>query len=105
MATDVRIDLPMSAIADFCERWKIREFAVFGSVLRDDFRPDSDIDVLATFEPAAAWSLFDHVDMQNELGRLLGRRVDLLTRAGVERSRNPERRREILESARVIHAA
>ena len=105
MTTDLRIDLPMSAIADFCRRWKIREFAILGSILRDDFRPDSDVDVLATFDDAATWTLLDHVGMQDELREMLGRHVDLLTRAGVEHSANPERRREILESARVVHAA
>ncbi len=99
------IDLPMDAIADFCKRWKIREFALFGSVLRDDFRPDSDIDVLVSFEPNHPWSLLDHVRMQDELGSMLGRSVDLLTRSSVERSDNPYRRDRILSSARTIYAA
>jgi len=100
-----RIDLPMDAIRDFCDRWKIREFALFGSVLRDDFRPDSDIDVLVTFTDDAAWSLFDHVHMQDELEALLGRKVDLVNRRSVERSENPYRRHEILTTAETIHAA
>ncbi len=100
-----QIDLPMDKIAEFCRRWQIREFALFGSVLRDDFRPDSDIDVLATFDPDAPWSLFDHVDMQDELALILEREVDLVSRAGVERSKNPYRRHDILTSAQVVYAA
>ena len=100
-----RIDLPMEAIAEFCRRWRIRELAVFGSVLRDDFRPDSDIDVLVTFVPDAPWSLIDHVSMQEELAEILHRRVDLVTRGGLERSANVYRRREILQTAQVVYAA
>ncbi|MDO8616571.1 MAG: nucleotidyltransferase family protein [Dehalococcoidia bacterium] len=100
-----RINIPEDKIADFCRRWKISELALFGSVLRDDFRPDSDVDVLVTFGSDAKWSLFDHVDMEDELERILGRPVDLVSRRGIERSRNPFRRKAILESARVVHAA
>jgi hypothetical protein len=99
------IDIPRDRIADFCRRWKITELALFGSVLREDFRPDSDVDVLATFAPDAQWSLFDHVDMEDELRQILGRPVDLVNRRGIERSRNPSRRKAILESARVVHVA
>jgi len=100
-----KIELPKAQIADFCRRWKITEFALFGSVLRDDFRPDSDIDVLVTFAPDAAWSLFDHVEMQDELQLILKRNVHLISRRGIERSRNPIRRKAILESAEVVYAA
>jgi len=99
-----RIELPMDVIADFCKRWKIREFALFGSVLRDDFRPDSDLDVLVTFAPDAEWSLLDHVGAQDELAELLGRPVDLVSRRAVEQDDNPFRRNRILREARVIHA-
>jgi len=99
------IDLPMEKIAEFCRRWQIKELALFGSVLRDDFRPDSDIDLLVTFVPGASRSLFNHVDMQDELTSMLGRKVDLVSRHGVERSENVRRRREILETAEVIYAA
>lgn len=92
-------------MAEFCRRWKITELALFGSVLRDDFRPDSDVDVLVTFAPDAQWSLFDHVDMEDELRQILGRSVDLVNRRGIERSRNQHRRRAILESAQVVHVA
>lgn len=100
-----QIELPMDAIAEFCRRWQIVELALFGSVLRDDFGPDSDIDVLVKFAPGHPWSLFDHVTMQEELGEILGRSVDLVSRAGVERSQNERRRRQILNSARVVYAA
>lgn len=81
------------------------EFALFGSVLREDFRPDSDVDVLVSFPwYEATPPLFDHVEMQDELVEIFGRRVDLLTRGGVEDSRNPIRKRAILESARVVYA-
>lgn len=97
--------LPPAVIAEFCQRWKIAELAVFGSALRDDFRPDSDIDLLVTFASDAEWSLFDHMHMQEELAERLGRRVDIVTRRSVERSRNWIRRRAILDSARVVYAA
>jgi uncharacterized protein len=105
VANRLMIDIPKDQIADFCRRWKIAELALFGSVLRDDFRPDSDVDVLVTFAPDAQWSLFDHVDMEDELRQILGRPVDLVNRRGIERSRNPLRRRAILESAQVVHVA
>ncbi len=98
----VRIDIPRSQIADFCRRWKVTEFALFGSVLREDLRPDSDIDVLVTFEPTAGWDLFDLVDMEEELRTIFGREVDVVERAGL---RNPFRRHEILRTRQVIYAA
>ena len=97
------IKLPADRIADFCRRWKVKEFALFGSVLRDDFNPDSDIDVLVMFAPEADWSLFDHVTMQDELKAIFGRTVDLVSRRGIERSQNYIRRKAILSSAEVIH--
>ncbi len=93
----------MVVIAGFCRRWKIRELAVFGSVLRSDFDAESDIDLLATFEDDAAWSLLDHVAMEQELRALLHRNVDLVTRRGVEQSRNWLLRREVLGTATVIY--
>lgn len=91
-------------LAAFCQRWKIREFAVFGSALRDDFGPESDLDVLVSYAPDAKWSLLDHVAMEEELRGLTGRPVDLLTRRAVERSDNWIRRKAILESAQVLYA-
>jgi uncharacterized protein len=101
----MKLDLPQKKIAEFCRKWRIKEFALFGSALGDEFRPDSDIDVLVTFAPNARWTLFDHVEMQEELRSILGRKVDLVSRHGIERSRNQIRRQAILESARVIYAA
>ena len=83
----------------FCQRWRIAELAFFGSVLRDDFRPDSDVDVLVTFAPDAPWGLLDFVAMQEELSAILGRRVDLVSRRAVEKSDNWIRREAILGSA------
>lgn len=100
-----KIPIPRDKIAEFCRRWKITELALFGSVLRDDFRPDSDVDVLVTFAPDAHWSLFDMVEMRDELKALFGRGVDLVSRRGIEASRNYIRRKAILSSAEVIHAA
>lgn len=99
------IQLPTDQIKEFCQKWRISEFALFGSAVRGDFRPDSDIDALVSFDPAANWTLFDHVDMQAELKVLFNRDVDLVSRGGIERSRNHIRRQEILESAQVIYAA
>jgi hypothetical protein len=98
------IEIPKCKIADFCQRWKITEFGLFGSVLRDDFRPDSDVDVLVTFDPDAHRTLFDMVDMQDELEAIFGRKVDLLSKRGVECSRNYLRRKAILNSAQTIYA-
>ena len=101
----LKIDLPSDAIAAFCHRWQIVEFALFGSVLREDFRSDSDVDVLVTFAPEARWTLFDFVQMQRELETMLGRKVDLVSRRGLEASRNYIRRQAILSSAEVVHVA
>ncbi|PSF32680.1 nucleotidyltransferase [Aphanothece hegewaldii CCALA 016] len=95
----------MEQIQTFCDRWNITEFALFGSVLRDDFHADSDIDVLVTFTPESDHTLFDLVHMENELKNLFGRDVDLISRRGIERSLNYLRRNEILSSAQVIYAA
>ena len=99
------IDIPQNQTADFCRRWQISEFALFGSVLRGDFDPDSDLDILVTFAPGAEWSLLDHVRMEEELADILGRKVDLLSRRAVEHSHNWMRRREILDTAEVVYAA
>ncbi|HYK03405.1 MAG TPA: nucleotidyltransferase family protein [Thermoanaerobaculia bacterium] len=100
------IEIDKDKLRDFCRRWKITEFALFGSALRpDEFRPDSDVDVLVSFAPDAEWSLFDHVHMQDELREIFARDVDLLTRRSVERSLNPYRQRAILTSAVALDLA
>ena len=97
-----QIDIPTDELRAFCQRWKIREFALFGSVLRDDFRPDSDVDVLVEFATDHGWSLYDVVDMEDELRALFGRPVDLVMKGGLK---NPIRRREILRTRQVVYAA
>jgi predicted nucleotidyltransferase len=101
----VRVAIDRQQIADFCRRWKIVEFSLFGSVLRDDFRPDSDVDVLVSFAPDAEWSLFDHVAMEDELTAMIGRKVNLLSRRAIERSENWIRRKAILGSAEAVYVA
>lgn len=100
-----KINIPKDKIEDFCRRWKIKEFALFGSVLREDFRPDSDVDVLVSFEGDTHWSLFKMIDMQDELKEILRREVDLVERRAVERSENYIRRRHILQSLEPVYVA
>lgn len=96
--------IPKEEVAAFCHRWKVTEFALFGSVLREDFRADSDVDVLVAFSDEAQWTLLDYVEMQDELKRVFGREVDLVSRRGIEQSRNYIRRKAILNSAEVVYA-
>ena len=102
--TSLKTAVPVDeqAIIRFCERWRIKELALFGSVLTDEFRADSDVDVLLTFDDPTRWSLFDVVDMKDELERLFGRKVDVVEKAAI---RNPWRRKSILASYQVIYAA
>ena len=88
----------------FCQRWQVREFALFGSALRADFKPESDVDVLVTFKATANWSLFDHVQMRNDLEAIFKRKVDLVTRRALEQSQNQLLRERILNTAKVIFA-
>jgi predicted nucleotidyltransferase len=98
----IAIEIPKEKLRDFCRKWKVTEFSLFGSVTREDFRPDgSDVDVLVEFSKEVRWSLFDMVDMKSELEEIFGRKVDLLTRYGVEHGRNRLRRASILNS--VVH--
>jgi len=99
------IALPMDQIAEFCRRWKVRELAVFGSFLRDDFRPDSDLDLLYTFDDDVDWTLFDLVTMDQELAAVVARPVDLVDRKSIEKSENWIRRRTILDTAETIYVA
>lgn len=94
------IDLPMDRIAEICRKYHVRELALFGSVLRDDFRPDSDVDVLVEFEEDAPIGLMEYAGMAHELSDILGRRVDLGEKSGLKR----RIRRPVLESAQVIYA-
>ncbi|MCC7448371.1 MAG: nucleotidyltransferase family protein [Anaerolineae bacterium] len=101
----IQIALPMDEIRAFCQKWQITAFALFGSVLRDDFRPDSDIDVLVTFAPESQRSLFQLVTMKEEIEAIFGRKVDLVNRRSIERSPNYIRRKAILNTARTVYVA
>lgn len=98
----VRIDIPRNKIAEFCRKWKVRELAIFGSAVRDDFRPDSDVDVLVVFQDNAGWSLFDLINAEEELKQIFGKEVDLVEKEAI---RNPFRRHHILSHREVIYAA
>ena len=100
-----KVSIPRKKIADFCQRWMVVEFSLFGSALRNDFRSDSDIDVLVTFAPNTHVSLFDLVDMEDELKNVFGREVDLVEKESILRSENYIRRKNILENTKVIYAA
>ncbi|MGB3237247.1 MAG: nucleotidyltransferase family protein [Geitlerinemataceae cyanobacterium] len=103
-ATLANVTVPIEQIQAFCQRWHIVELALFGSVLRDDFRPDSDIDVLVTFDPNFQRGLTETLQMRDEIQNLFDRKVDFIVKAAIERSENWLRRKNILESARVIYA-
>ena len=100
-----RIAVSPERIGAFCARWGVTELALFGSAVRDDFGPESDVDLLVSFDPGARRTLFDIVRMEDELRGMFGRDVDLVTRAAVEGSRNHIRRKAILESAQFLYAA
>ena len=99
-----QITLPEKELAVFCKRWKVIEFALFGSAVRDDFSPKSDIDALVNFSAKSEWGLFDHIQMKQELKSLFGRDVDLITQRALEQSHNDLLRTEILDSAKVIYS-
>lgn len=96
------LPIPSEEIAKFCRRWRIRELALFGSALRDDFSSDSDLDFLVDFEQDTDWGLLEHIQMQQELEALVQRGVDLITRRALLRSPNWLLRQEILKTARVF---
>ncbi|NQT72056.1 MAG: nucleotidyltransferase domain-containing protein [Chloroflexi bacterium] len=102
---ELNIELPKDQITEFCNRWHIRELAFFGSVLRHDFGPDSDLDILITLAGEASWSLFDHLRMEEELQKILLRKIDLFTKRAVEQSHNQLRRQKILSTAEVVYVA
>lgn len=98
------ITIPDERIAEFCKRWQITEFALFGSVVRGDLRPDSDIDVLVTFAPDSRRTLLDEAQMELDLEAVFGRRVDLASKSAVEKSHNWIRRKQILDTAVTVYA-
>jgi predicted nucleotidyltransferase len=103
--TTPKVHLDPARITAFCRKWRMAEMSLFGSVFRDDFGPDSDVDFLVTFEPEAQHSFPELDQMEGELAELVGRRVDLVERRLVEQSENYIRRRAILNSAERIYAA
>jgi len=105
MDRKIQIVVPKERIASFCRKWKIAELALFGSVLRDDFRQESDVDVLVTFSPDSDWGVEHLLDMKDELEALFGRPVDLVEKRLVEESRNYIRRKHILSHLETVYAA
>lgn len=99
------IDLPLTDIQTTCRRWNIKELALFGSVLREDFCPDSDIDLLVTFAPETKRGLTEALQIQDEFQAIFGRKVDLIIKSAIERSDNWLRKKNILESAQTIYTA
>ncbi len=97
-----RIAIPQEQIEAFCRKWRVREFSLFGSVLRDDFRPDSDVDVLVSFQEHPEIGLWDLAEMAEELESLYARKVDLVIKEGLY---NPHRRKEILARREILYAA
>ena len=104
--SDLAVEIDKDKLRDFCRKWKITEFALFGSVLRpEEFRQDSDVDVLARFAPDAGWTMFEWVTMEEELAAIFERPVDLVEREAVEQSDNRFRRRSILNSVVLVDVA
>ena len=96
-----RMDIQRDKIETFCRKWKVREFSLFGSVLTEDFRADSDVDVLVVYEEDAEWDLWDHLHAEEELKQLFGRKVDLVQKSAVK---NPFRRHHILNNREIVFA-
>lgn len=96
---EARIDIPYDAIAAFCQRHHVRRLALFGSVLREDFGPDSDVDVMVEFEPGTRVGYFALVSMQYELEEIIARKVDLLTPGAL----NPRFRQKVIDGAYVVY--
>src|SRR5688500_8344434 len=97
-----KVRIPRKKIAEFCKRWSFAEFSVFGSALREDFRPDSDVDVMVSIDSKDNIGLFEIAEMQIELEKMFKRPVDFVEKEGL---RNPYRRSEILSKAKVVYAA
>lgn len=97
-----RLPVPYDSIASFCRKWKVKELSLFGSVLRDDFLPESDVDVLVVFEDDATWSYWDWPDMIADLKSIFERPIDLVERKTLT---NPFRRHRILSTRKVVYAA
>ena len=100
-----RLSITPAQLAEFCQRWHIAELSLFGSVLRDDFKPESDIDLLVSYQPTAKRGLFEKLQMRDELEALFHRRVDLVSKPAIEQSHNWLRRKNILSTAEVLYVA
>lgn len=98
----INVDIDQYQITAFCQKWKVKDLSLFGSVLRDDFVPDSDVDVLVVFEPEAPWTYFDWADMTDELKAIFHREIDLVELDGL---RNTYRRHSIMKLRKVFYAA
>ncbi len=98
----LQVQLDQKTLEEFCRKWRIRELSIFGSALREDFGPESDLDFLVSFDPEAPWSLFDLMEMREDLEFRLGHAVDLIEK---EALRNPWRKREILDTREVVYAS
>ena len=98
-----RLGITDNELVEFCQRWQITELSLFGSVLRDDFRPDSYVDLLVKYAPNVHRRLADHTRMEEELAEILGKKVDLCSKLGVENSRNWIIRNNILGSAEIVY--
>jgi uncharacterized protein len=101
----LNVQLPQQVLVELCQRWKIKTLYLFGSVLREDFRPDSDIDIMVEFETDASWGLLEFVRLKRELETLFDRDVDLITKKSIEQSHNWIRRQEILGTAQAVYVA
>jgi uncharacterized protein len=97
-----RLGVDPQLVDAFCRKWRVRELSLFGSALREDFRPASDVDLLVVFEPGAAWDLWDILAMEAELQQVFGRKVDLVEKRALK---NPFRRFDILTTRQVLYAA
>lgn len=104
MAILQRLPVDQISLEAWCQRWKVAKLELFGSA-RFDLATAHDVDLLVTFFPDAPWSLFDHAEMEQELSKLLGRKVDLVSRRAIEASQNALRRSAILNGAIAIYDA
>lgn len=100
-----RLGITPQQLGEFCQRWQVSELSLFGSILRDDFCMNSDIDILVSYQPTAKRGLFRKMSMKEELELLLNREVDLVSKKAIEQSRNWIRRQNIINSAEVIYVA
>lgn len=96
------LDIPKDKLAEFCRKWKIVEFSLFGSILREDFGPESDVDVLVEFAPGGGITFDNRVEILDDLARIFGREVDIIAKEAI---RNPFRRHSILSAKKVLYAA